>query len=121
MARLEGWSADEALRRCMEVDRSRERFTRYFFGEAAFQPASYDLVVNTGRVPLEDVVVTVAMIVRGIPSAETQSIPRDRGVLTLSRELGAGDTGFAPTLGSRLGLREFTIGNCSNRRPPDWA
>jgi cytidylate kinase len=28
-------------------------------------------------------------------------------VLTLSRELGAGDTGFVPTLGSRLGLRVY--------------
>jgi cytidylate kinase len=28
-------------------------------------------------------------------------------VLTLSRELGAGDTGFAPTLASRLGLRVY--------------
>lgn len=107
MARLEGWPLEEALRRCMEVDRSRERFTRYFFGEAAFQPASYDLVANTGRVPLEDVVDTVVAVVRGSAGAETERSPRDRGVLTLSRELGAGDTGFAPTLASRLGLRVY--------------
>jgi CMP/dCMP kinase len=107
MARREGWPLEEALRRCMEVDRSRERFTRYFFGEAAFQPASYDLVVNTGRVPLEDVVSSVVAVVRGIPSAETERASPDGGVLTLSREIGAGDTGFAPTLGSRLGLRVY--------------
>jgi CMP/dCMP kinase len=107
MARLEGWSLEEALRRCMEVDRSRERFTRYFFGEAAFQPASYDLIVNTGRVSLDDVVITVVTTVRGIAGAVTERVPRERGILTLSRELGAGDTGFAPTLGDRLGLRVY--------------
>src|SRR5207253_1900083 len=30
-----------------------------------------------------------------------------RRVLTLARELGAGDTGFAPTLAARLGLRVY--------------
>ena len=62
MARLEGWSLDEARARCLEVDRVRELFTRYFFGEAATQPAQYDLVVNTGRVPLEDVAGMVAAV-----------------------------------------------------------
>ena len=56
MAKLEGWSLDQARARCLEVDRTRELFTRYFFGDAAVQPAQYDLVVNTARVPLEDVV-----------------------------------------------------------------
>jgi cytidylate kinase len=107
MAQREGWPVDEALRQCLEVDRSRKRFTRYFFGETAFQPAAYDLVVNTGRVPLEDVVTSVVMIVREVPSTEAGAAPRDGGVLTLSRELGAGDTGFALTLGSRLGLRVY--------------
>ena len=55
MAQLEGWSLDQARARCLEVDRTRELFTRYFFGDAAMQPAQYDLVVNTARVPLDDV------------------------------------------------------------------
>ena len=33
MARLEGWSLDQARARCLEVDRTRELFTRYFFGD----------------------------------------------------------------------------------------
>ena len=60
MANLEGWSADEARARCLEVDRIRELFTRYFFGPSATEPAQYDLVVNTARVQLEDVTVMVA-------------------------------------------------------------
>src|SRR5262249_2260804 len=32
MARLEGWPLEQALARCTEVDRTRDRFTRYFFG-----------------------------------------------------------------------------------------
>src|SRR5205823_9954847 len=34
MAQQEGWSLEEARARCTEEDRARERFTRYFFGEA---------------------------------------------------------------------------------------
>ena len=64
MARLEGWSLEQARARCLEMDRTRELFTRYFFGDAAVQPAQYDLVVNTARVPLEDVACVVAAIVR---------------------------------------------------------
>src|SRR5262249_34590431 len=35
MARLENRPAEQALARCLEVDRTRERFTRYFFGADA--------------------------------------------------------------------------------------
>ena len=80
---------------------------RYFFGETAVQPAQYDLVVNTGRVPLEEVIAVVVALVRGEMTAAGTSGPQGRRVLTLSRELGAGDTGFAPTLGNRLGLRVY--------------
>jgi cytidylate kinase len=105
MAQREGWSAEQALARCLEVDRTRDRFTRYFFGADAARPEQYDLVVNTGRVPLEDVVSCVTALARG----EAAGQPAGAGprVLTLSRQLGAGDTGFAPTLAERLGLRAY--------------
>jgi cytidylate kinase len=89
------------------VDRTRDRFNRYFFGASVDQPHHYDLVVNTGRVPLEDVVACVASLVRGQTSAGTAGARSANRVLTLSRELGAGDTGFAPTLASRLGMRVY--------------
>jgi cytidylate kinase len=104
MARMEGWSSEEALARCTAVDRTRERFTRYFFGPDALQPAQYDLVANSGRVPLDDVVALIVALVRGDGSSGVTSVSGPR-VLTLARELGAGDTGFAPTLADRLGLR----------------
>ena len=104
MAKLEGWSLDQARARCLEVDRTRELFTRYFFGDAALQSAQYDLVVNTGRVPLDDVVAVASAIVRLGP-AEASSSPAGRRVLTLSRELGAGETQFAATLAERLRMR----------------
>jgi cytidylate kinase len=75
MARLEGWSQDQALARCLEVDRTRDLFTRYFFGVAAMQAAQYDLVVNTGRVPLDDVVAVVSAMVRLGPA----EAPRENG------------------------------------------
>jgi cytidylate kinase len=107
MAQRESWTVERALARCLEEDRIRDRFMRYFFGETPFQPAQYALVVNTGRVPLDDVVTLVAALVRGNVDTPAGMAPGDARVLTLSRELGAGDTGFAPTLGDRLGLRVF--------------
>ena len=51
-----------------------------------------------------DAVDLVVELVRAKAGTEpaAAAVPR---VLTLSRELGAGDTGFAPTLAGRLGLR----------------
>ena len=106
MSQLEGWSLDDSMARCTELDRIRSRFARYFFGDKAIQPAEYDLVFNTERVPLDDVVATVTAIVRGASvSAWGSSTPR--GVITLSRELGAGEQGFPPTLGERLGMKVY--------------
>jgi cytidylate kinase len=63
-------------------------------------------VVNTGRVPLHVVVAGLAALVRG-PGPPEPLAPAGARVLTLARELGAGDTGFAPTLGTRLDLRVY--------------
>ncbi len=106
MAKLEGWSLDEARARCLEVERIRELFTRYFFGPTATEPAQYDLVVNTGRVSLDDVTSVVAAMVHPGPT-EAVGTSGSRRVLTLSRELGAGETGFAPTLADRLKLHVY--------------
>ena len=85
MAELEGWTQEKALARCTEVDRTRERFNRYFFGDAATQPGQYDLVINTGRVPLDHVVAGIAALVReqwpsgeAEPSAERRILDTDR-------------------------------------------
>jgi cytidylate kinase len=104
MAASEGWPLEQAEARLLQVDRTRERFTRYFFGPAAYRPCEYDLVVNTGRVPLDEVVDLAAGLVRGDLAQDTGGVAGTR-VLTLSPELGAGETDFAPTLADRLGLR----------------
>ncbi len=106
MARLEGWSLEQAQARCLEVDRTRERFTRYFFGIRSLHPDQYDLVVNSGRMPLDEVVACVAAVVRNDwPPTAPGTV--GKRVLTLARELGAGDTGFAPTLAARLRLKAY--------------
>jgi cytidylate kinase len=108
MALRQGWSIEDARSRCLQVDRSRERFTRYFFGPDALQPEKYDLVVNTDRVPFDDVVACVLDLARPKEEASPPSVPTDSPrVLTLSRQMGAGDSGFALTLGLRLSLRVF--------------
>lgn len=106
MAKLEGWSPDQARARCLEVDRTRELFTRYFFGDVAVQPAQYDLLVNTARVSLEDVTCVVAAVVRP-GSVETAGSPGHDRVLTVSRELGAGETQFAAALAERLSMQPY--------------
>jgi CMP/dCMP kinase len=106
MALREGWSMDKARARCLEVDHSRDRFTRYFFGFDALQPEQYDLVSNSDRVPLDEVVALVFELAR--PNEEPDETPASAGrprVLTLSRQMGAGNSGFALTLGLRLSLR----------------
>ena len=105
MAEREGLTQEEALARCVAVDRSREHFTRYFFGPDAHCPWQYDLVANTGRVTPDDVAAAVLALVRGQEGGTAAPAAGSRRVLTLSREIGAGDTGFAPTLGARLGLK----------------
>jgi cytidylate kinase len=105
MALLEGWSMEQARKRCLEVDHSRDRFTRYFFGADTLQPEQYDLTVNTDRVPLDDVAEIVMRIVRQEQEMPEQAATEKPRVLTLSRQFGAGNSGFALTLGLRLSLR----------------
>jgi cytidylate kinase len=105
MARLEGWTLEQALARCAEQDRIRDRFTRYFFGDTPFHPGQYHLTAHTGWMPLEDVVACVAAVVRGAATiGQTAAGPR---ILTLARELAAGDNDFTRTLADRLGLKLY--------------
>jgi cytidylate kinase len=84
---------------------------RYFFGPQSAAPCHYDLVVNTARVTLELVATLVVALVRGelelMPVSGALVAATHGRVLTLARELGAGDTGFAPTLAERLRLRVY--------------
>jgi cytidylate kinase len=104
MVQQEGWSFEQALARCLEEDRVRGRFTRYFFGADALQPERYDLIVNTGRVALDEVVACAVALVRSEWATEAGPASTGQRVLTLAR---AGDTGFAPTLATRLRLRDY--------------
>lgn len=106
-AQVEGCTPGQAQARCTEQDRTRQRFMRYFFGAAANRPDQYDLVVNTERVPLGDVVACVVALVRGEWPPRAVDAAEGGRILTLARELGAGDTGFAPTLAERLDLRVY--------------
>jgi len=105
MANREGWPPDQALARLAEVDRTRDRFSRYFFGSKAALPAEYDLVANTGRFLPEDVAAVVAAVVHR-QSLEAVHPAPDR-VLTLARELGSGERGFPPALADRLRMHIF--------------
>ncbi len=108
MAQREGWTYESALARCTQEDSIRDRFLRYFFGDLPSQLARYSLVFNTGRVPLNDVVASVVTLVSGDTCTEAEATLGDKQrVLTLSRELGAGEMSFAPPLGKRLDLHVY--------------
>jgi cytidylate kinase len=105
MAAQEGWSFEQALARCAAEDRARDRFTRYFFGDAPLRPAAYHAVFNTAWGPLPDVVACVVALLR--PEGAGEQRGTGRRVLTLSRELGAGEKSFAPALAARLKLQVY--------------
>jgi cytidylate kinase len=107
MAQKEGWTLEQALARCTQEDRTRDRFTRYFFGEAPFQSAQYHLTFNTGWVPLREVVACVTALVKDELTGEALAAPGRLRALTLSRELGTGEKSFAPGLGAQLGLTVY--------------
>jgi cytidylate kinase len=107
MAQRESWSLEQAVARCTAEDQTRDRFTRYFFGDAPFQPGQYHLTFNTSRVALEDVVTCVAALARDDLEAALPASAAGPRVLTLARELGAGERSFAPALAARLQLNVY--------------
>jgi cytidylate kinase len=113
MALRRGGSIEKALACCAETDRVRQRFTRYFFGQEADAASRFDLIFNSERAPFEDIAATIVAVIENSPirvpnaSDGESSAMVHRRVLTLSRELGAGDQGFAPTLAECLNLRVY--------------
>jgi cytidylate kinase len=107
MAQREGWPHQQALDRCEVIDRTRERFSCYFFGTTGSRPEQYDLVVNTAWVPLDDVVRCVVALARGEAAGPPVFFSPSPWVLTLSRELAAGEEGVVAGLAARLGLRVY--------------
>jgi cytidylate kinase len=104
VAQLMNLSLEDATARCAREDLTRKKFNRYFFGPGADQSASYDLVINTARFTIDE---TVSLLRDLVTSTEPFQPPRhgSYAVLTLARELGAGEQGFAPPLAERLGLQ----------------
>lgn len=107
MARRQGWPEGEAEGRIAAVDKTRERFLRYFFGAGAAEPARFDFIANTARVPLDAIVAATVNLVKGVAPEVAGEGSRGRRVVTLSRELGAWATEFAPRLGQALGLHVY--------------
>lgn len=105
MARREGWPESESEARVAAVDKTRERFLRYFFGAAAADPAHFDVIANTERMPLDDIVAATLELLGGKPG--TSSPLPERRVLTLSRELGAWATEFVPRIARELDLHVY--------------
>lgn len=107
IARIEDLSWERATARCAEEDRARGRFMHYFFGEGTAEPVRYDLVVDMERTPIDDVVACVVSLARDEwPSGDVDDL-RDRRILTLTGEAGAGAVGLAATLADRLGLAVY--------------
>jgi cytidylate kinase len=107
MAQLKNIPYEQALAESLEVDRNRDRFARYFFEASALEYDQYDLVINTARVPLQEVVELICRLVRHDWSEGITASASAIRVMTLARQMGAGNTGSAPTLGEQLGLKVY--------------
>jgi cytidylate kinase len=57
-------SQDEALARIEKTDGEREEFIRAAFGRDVTDPTAYDLLVNTGRLSLEQAAETIVAAYR---------------------------------------------------------
>ena len=106
MAGLEGWSAQQAQARCLEVDRTRELFIALTF--SALPPCSPSSTIwwSTPAACPWTTWWPWFRPWRGGP-AESGSQPAGRRVLTLSRQVGAGESQFAVTLGERLAINVY--------------
>lgn len=104
-AALNQCSIAEAETECREVDDNRSRFLRHYFGSNAVAPVQFDLVVNTGRVALDDVVAGITALIRDDWPLDTPlEIKR---VATMSRELGAAYGILMQELAERLHVKVF--------------
>src|SRR5262249_41217659 len=104
-ARREGWPPERALAMWAAVDRTRDRFTRYFFRADATSPEQNHRVVHNSPGPLEATAGVKTEL--GRQRFMTVGAESGRRVLTLSRQLGAGETSFARALADRLELKVF--------------
>jgi cytidylate kinase len=105
MAQREGWSPEQALAQCRQVDQTRDRFLRYFHGAAANQPDRFDLVANSSRVPLADVAACLLDLIRGHRTVPADWSGAGRRVVTVASEMACGEAEFLPALAARLKLR----------------
>lgn len=62
-AMASGMSADDAARQIRDADQEREAYFREFYNEAWLDPATYDLVLNTDRLSVDEAVATIVDIV----------------------------------------------------------
>lgn len=62
----EGVGKEEATQRVRETDKARAAFHRKFFGVAVDQPALYHLVLNMGRIQVEEAVRAIVGLAQGV-------------------------------------------------------
>ncbi len=120
LAASEGLSSEQAEARCRKLDQTRERFTRFFFGSAATQPWQYDLIVNTGRVPIDQVVDLVVALVRNGSVSSAAAGTTGGRILTLAASWGLARPGSRRRWQTGWAYA-VTIARCSNMRPSDSA
>ena len=72
-AKAGGLSEEEALRSIREADQERLDYFREFYREGWLDPASYDLVVNTDRISVED---ATALVLDAVRRRDSLGVPR---------------------------------------------
>ena len=60
-----GLSEEDAIRRILDTERARNQFCRRSFDQDVTDPCHYDLVIDTGRIPVEACAEVIATAFRG--------------------------------------------------------
>jgi len=77
-AKASGLSEEAAVRSIHEADQERVEYFREFYREGWLDPASYDLVVNTDRISVEDAATLILSAIEHQDNAAVESAVTDR-------------------------------------------
>ncbi|MBF0495356.1 MAG: cytidylate kinase family protein [Deltaproteobacteria bacterium] len=97
---------NQILEYMIEMEQHQQAFLSYFFGLDRATPDMYDLTINTSRSSLEVLAELLVAVVNNHFTRSYGASGRER-VVTVSRQVGGGESVFAQALGEKLDIPVF--------------